>query len=185
MTFETLNKSQRSFGLPVGFLMALYCLFNPSIIYVWLWLSFLGLTVDFYEYQLHVFYWWPLWQHSNRDSRKKEGNLCTSQHIKIFVLITHFHIPYILHVYFIFHSQPWGQVVFFMSKMWRHVYSRKHPFSDSFREVYRVLSRKDIAFSGGFRTKMSVLARFCGETGSRNRLMIKLISKVKLSSTTW
>ena len=30
MTFETLNKSQRSFGLPVGFLMALYCLFSPS-----------------------------------------------------------------------------------------------------------------------------------------------------------
>jgi len=33
MTFETLNKSQRSFGLPVGFLMALYRLFNPSPLY--------------------------------------------------------------------------------------------------------------------------------------------------------
>jgi len=34
MTFETLNKSQRSIGLPVGLLMALYCLFYPSIISV-------------------------------------------------------------------------------------------------------------------------------------------------------
>jgi len=75
-------------------LIALYCLFNPSIISVWLSLSFLGLTVDFYEYQLHVFYWWPLWQHSNCDSRKKERNLCTSQHIKIWMLILHFHVPY-------------------------------------------------------------------------------------------
>ena len=34
MTFEWMNKSQRSFGLPVGSLIILYCLFNPYIISV-------------------------------------------------------------------------------------------------------------------------------------------------------
>ena len=45
MTFELMNKSQRSFGLPVGSLIILYCLFNPYIISVglshwrYLWVS--------------------------------------------------------------------------------------------------------------------------------------------------
>ena len=160
MTFETLCKGQRSFGLFVGFLMALYCLFNPSIISVWLSLSFLGLTVHVYENQLHVpwLYWWPLWQHSNRDSRKKQRNLCTSQHITIWMLT--FRI-------IILASQPSGQVVFFKSKIWRRVHflwekwvthwgeNKKKivgniPFLTVFEKFCRVLSRKDMAFSRRF-----------------------------------
>ena len=34
MTFEWMNNSQRSFGLPVGSFIILYCLFNPYIISV-------------------------------------------------------------------------------------------------------------------------------------------------------
>jgi len=177
MTFETLNKSQRSFGLPVGFVMALYCLFNPSIISVWLSLSFLGLTVDSYEYQLHVFYWCPLWQHSNRNSRKKERNLCISQHIKIWILILRFHVPYNASALL----NPGVKRFFWRSKMWRHVHfwlgkwvtrwgpGKNHkntvgniPFLTVFD---RVLSREDMAVSGGFRTKMSARGPFCGETG--------------------
>ena len=167
MTFETLNKSQRSFGLPFGLLMALYCLFNPSIIHTWLWLSFLGLTVDFFEYQLDVFYWWPLWQHSNRDSRKKERNLGTSQHIKILILILHFLIliPYnwcsLLNpgVRWFFLGPKCGVTFIFGGKNESQTggkikkYSRKHPFSDSFREVLQ----------GSFEKRYGFLRRFSNE----------------------
>jgi len=68
------------------------------------------------------------------------------------------------------YSQPWGQVGFFRSKMWPHIhfwwekwatnwgknkkkYNRKHPFSDSFREVLQ----------GSFEKRYRFLRRFSSE----------------------
>jgi len=178
MTSETLYKSQRSFGLPVGLLMALYCLFNPSIISVWLSLSFLGLTVDSYEYHFHVFYWWPLWKHSNRDSRKKERNLFTFQHIKISILILHIHFPYNIFallnpgVKWFLLGQNLASRSFLVGKMSHELgeklkkYSRKHPFSDRF---WRVSFEKRYGFLWRFSNE-NVRSSPIRETGFRLKI---------------
>ena len=152
-----LNKSQRSFGLPVGSLIILYCLFNPYIISVglshwrYLWVStsciLFNQVDDLFDNITNV-----------RVKRKKE----------IFAHRTtwkneywhYFHMSNIGSV-----PSPLGSSDFFSgSKLWRNVdflrkkwvtnwgnkntknSSRKHPFSVSFWEVLHASFEKRYGF---------------------------------------
>jgi len=166
MTFEMLNTSQRSLGLPVESLIILYCLFNPCIIsvglshwsYLWVWTScilfnqvddlFSNITTVRVEIKKEFF--------AHRTTWKNE-------------YWHYFHMSNIWSA-----PSPLGSSGFFSrSNMWRHVKKNESrteeknknkkqipvgniPFLTVFEGFCMLLSRKNMTFSGGFRTKMSV-----------------------------